>query len=74
MEIEKGIPIPKRGSILSKGKYDFLALMDVGDSILIVDNGEIKNFRSHAHRYAEMAGVKVATRKVEGGLRVWRTQ
>ncbi len=74
MEIEKGIPIPKRGSILRKGKYDFLAVMDIGDSILITDNSEIKNFRSHAHRYAEMAGVEIVTRKMADGLRVWRTK
>ena len=67
MNIEKGVPIPKafRGR---KDKWREVAdQLEVGDSIFFGIEREFHNARNMlAHR-----GIKVTTRKVEDGFRIW---
>jgi len=67
MEIEKGISIPKafRGR---ENKWDKLAnKLEVGDSLFFAVEREFHNARNMLARN----GVKITTRKVEGGFRIW---
>jgi hypothetical protein len=68
-EIEKGIEIPKeRGNKINM--YPF-AEMEVGDSFLTEVThvtGSVANF------HKQNPEKKFTTRKVEGGIRVWRIQ
>ena len=70
MKIEKGISIPKafRGR---KGKWDKLAdQLEVGDSIFFTTEREFNNARNMlANR-----GIKITTRRIEGGFRIWRVE
>ena len=74
--IEKGIPVPP--SLRGK-RYPFNE-MEIGDSILIPCGGESVNFERFRNRVtAYMSGarkenkeLKLVSRKVEGGIRVWR--
>lgn len=68
-KIERGIPIPPKGGERT-GLTATLRALDVGDSFLIANEKE----RLRALHFASRAGVKIATRKVEGGIRVWRTK
>ena len=69
LKIEKGVPIP-----LGKTKRIYpLKEMEVGDSIFIPSDGFI-NICARVNPQAKKLGIKVATRKVEGGYRVWRTE
>jgi len=67
MKIEKGISIPKafRGK---ENKWDRLAnQLEAGDSIFFAVEREFHNARNMlTHR-----GVKITTRKIEGGFRIW---
>lgn len=69
-EIEKGIPIPPK----RKGGVPGLwASMEVGDSVLL--EGASQN--QATGRFAPTAkrkGWKFITRKVDGGVRVWRVK
>lgn len=77
--VEKGIPMPRK---LMADTYPF-ATMDVGDSFLIEcapaewQRQQCK-IREYAVRWVrkspEAAQHKFSCRKVEGGVRVWRTQ
>ena len=69
--IEDGIPLPKRkGGPGSKPKYPFRQ-MDVGDSFLCRDVNQ-KTLSWAARICSKRHGMKFATRKVDGGVRVWR--
>jgi hypothetical protein len=67
IKIEKGIPIPPpRGLGISAA----LRAMDVGDSFLITG----RNQASASSALGRFAPKKFATRNVEGGVRIWRTE
>ena len=65
MEIEKDIPIPRVNS------YPYSEL-EVGDSFLIEDKS-IHNVCNMNTRASKKFGYTLVARKVEGGIRVWRT-
>jgi hypothetical protein len=67
LQIEKGIPIPQSGSRTHARKYPFDE-MEIGDSVLVEDD----RVYSAVSVYSKRNGKKYATRKVEGGIRVWR--
>jgi len=71
MKIEKGIQAPTE----TKSPTHILRQMGVGDSILITDcDPDKKNLHAGFRISAKRLGLKVAARKVEGGLRIWRTK
>jgi hypothetical protein len=61
--IERGIPLPRR----MHEKYP-LGAMKVGDSFVYPDRAA----RNGIFASAVSRGIKIATRAVDGGLRVWR--
>ena len=66
MILEKGIPIPQR----TRGKWDFLNDMGVGDSIITTTPRDFENVRSAMrHRKMRYRSVKEANR---AGWRIWR--
>jgi hypothetical protein len=75
VKIDKGLPIPDRTKETAS-KYPWRA-MEVGDSFLVAQEpGEaIHMARDRANKitqYAKRTGRTFCTRKVEGGVRVWR--
>jgi hypothetical protein len=70
-DIEKGIEMPR--SKKEKTKYPF-STMVIGDSVLF----EVDTFQCPpvkvAMNYARRNGKKFSSRKVEGGIRIWRTR
>ncbi len=63
-KIDKGIPIPKK-----PGKYQQLVSeMSKGDSVLITTTREKAGLTAAFKRF----GIKIVTRKEEGGFRIWR--
>lgn len=71
--LEDGVEVPQRTRL---GRWDFLKTMAVGQSFLIA-NSEYQNPQIEA-RKAYQAGLKthgisLVTRKVENGIRIWRT-
>lgn len=75
MEIEKNIPAPDVKPN-SKGYSDMLSIMDIGDSIMWDSPTTAKAgaIRVLACTFGKSAGKKFTTRKVDGGIRMWRTQ
>tara|TARA_R100001198_G_scaffold60418_1_gene35017 strand:- start:4393 stop:4638 length:246 start_codon:yes stop_codon:yes gene_type:complete len=69
LQIEKNIPLPpvNRGR---QSKYDFVLQMQQGDSVL----APTQHVASALVARLRTVGYKAATRKVEGGIRVWRIQ
>lgn len=70
IKIEKGIPLPPKGSVLRSRDTEFDKL-EVGDSFFEAG----KKSDQIAGAYTAMArrrGWKVAFRQVDGGVRVWR--
>lgn len=68
MEIEKGVPIPPKGT---GSLYKRLAdQMVPGDSVLFQSEGQAKGFRT----YLSTHGIHAVRRKVAGGWRVWRME
>jgi hypothetical protein len=75
MKVEKGIPLPPRNNARDgNGKYPF-ARMEVGDSFFIEADEQtaqrIQNRACNAYRYYRPK--EFATRRIEGGIRIWRT-
>lgn len=66
-EIEKGVPVAVNRA--PNARYPLKA-MAVGDSFLIPD--EDLNRSANVHASAAHVGIRVRTRTVEGGRRVWR--
>jgi len=75
-DIERDVPLPERGA-KTKAKYPF-AKMKIGDSFLVRAPGgycsalssrvgQAANYRAKAY-----PGERYTTRRVPGGLRVWR--
>ena len=48
--------------------------MGVGDSVFIKNPGDFLRAQSACHAYGYKMGKKFTTRKVDGGLRVWRIE
>jgi len=78
LKVDKGIPLPqrKRGAgkpyrKLTGGKYPWLKLQ-LGDSFLVADR-DIGSLTSQANVAGHRYDRKFETRKVDGGVRVWRT-
>ncbi|GJH00244.1 hypothetical protein [Paraburkholderia terrae] len=77
-KIEKGIPAPCTPENLRTGRkllYPF-AEMKVGDSFLVPETEDIRNradrVKSAASTYSRKHSIRLATKIVEGGVRVWR--
>jgi len=66
VEIEKGVPMPTKWK-------EVVAKMEVGDSFLI-ESGKPGGTRSIILNAAKSLGMKIMSRKVEGGVRFWRVQ
>ena len=62
--IEKGVPLPTRGS---SGIGAALKWMEIGDSV-VFPTQKING----VHKAAKVIGVKIVTRKTDIGRRVWR--
>lgn len=79
MKIEKGIQPPTESiSIKSQATATFKA-MQPGDSILITDQEDVPLWRSYASGYAGLARTRgqhwaFKSKRVEGGVRLWRTE
>lgn len=67
LAIEKGVPIPDNR--IKTGLYPALRSMDVGDSVFIA--GAKKNVATAA--FSKHRPRTFTLRKVEGGIRIWRT-
>ncbi len=72
IQIDKGVPIRaiRRGRTKELG--ELLRRMDVGDSFLLTEHP--MSDRSLAKAAAKQAGIKLTSRTVEGGIRVWRIE
>tara|TARA_R110002012_G_C11525874_1_gene599985 strand:- start:534 stop:776 length:243 start_codon:yes stop_codon:yes gene_type:complete len=72
IKIEKNIPIPKRG----KWK-ELLFAMDIGDSFLVPlvsDDTKHEAALMRSNIFNASSGVKIKSRVMDDGLRVWRTE
>lgn len=69
-EIEKGIPLPEMPKGKLSGLTAALRSMTPGDSLLVVD---CKSSRVGAI-ISQLKELKFATRKVDGGRRIWRLE
>ena len=72
MKIEKGVPMPESNNL--RGKYPF-EQMEIGDSFVIhdVQGRNVRTALSNAVAYYQnKSQQKFATRRVDGGWRVWR--
>ncbi len=69
--IEKNVPLASRRR--NDAKYPFRD-MRIGDSFFVphTDIRAIPRVRSAASEWARRMGWEFTTRKVEGGLRIWR--
>lgn len=67
MKIDKNIPMPTptRGTTL-----DVVTQLEIGDSVFFDDRVLAQNFAQAFRKF----GRKATTRKVEGGVRVWRVE
>lgn len=74
-EIEKGVPLLGKGSGTPYAKWPFRE-MEVGDSFLCpipaTDKAACGRLSSAVSWWGTRHKQKFATRKVEGGVRVWR--
>ena len=59
--IEKGVPLT--------GKVELLSSMTLGDSFVVKTKNEREAFRERAKAY----DMKIVSRKIEDGYRIWRT-
>jgi len=66
--IEKGVPLAATTHGGRDSKTGLLARMDLGDSFVVKTRQEAELFRNCARG----AGMKIASRKVDGGTRIWR--
>ena len=82
MLIEKNVPLPpvkRTGNNQKTSKWGKIASrLQVGDSILVPIKGTITpaisvTVRNRFAYHGKKLGHTYATRKVEGGVRVWRT-
>lgn len=76
IEIEKGVPMPRKGSGRPpSGTKHRMPIpfggMGVGDSVLVTDRPR-QSVASIASAFGKRWGMSFATRDAEGGVRVWR--
>lgn len=73
MSIDRNVPLPPRGRTGPQNPrwIDMVRAMKVGDSFLMPDKipNEASGYISY---WKQTTGFSFATRKVEGGVRVWR--
>ena len=70
IKIEKGIPIPQQGSQNIKWPFGEL---EVGDSF-VMKGKDKPTVASYVSYWRRKTGWGFATRRVEGGTRIWRTR
>lgn len=68
--IEKNIPLPEKKTGAKSVYADLMKRLDVGDSVLF----DTSNFNKTVGicEAARKLGMKMASRKVDKGIRVWR--
>ena len=72
LEIDDTLPAPTRGHYTRAYK---LINLQVGESVLMpADVFDPDNARFLAHQCAKRMGQRVATRRMNNGMRVWRTE
>jgi len=69
-KFDKGVPIatPTKFPRLARS----LAEMDVGDSFFVQKAKWTDGMRCAAYRYARKLKIRIVSRQVAGGMRVWR--
>ncbi len=72
VKIEKGVPLPSPRASNGRTAWSWVKRLKIGDSVLMPFNQ--KRVASAISRAAKNANVRVTTRKVEGGTRVWRIE
>ncbi len=74
-QIDKDIPIPSIKHDRTSTIYP-LKEMGIGDSFFVPDKitGKKTTVRSTVIATSKRIGIKIVTRRVEGGLRVWRIE
>ncbi len=75
--IEKDVPIPKI-NVSKRRKYPFM-LLNIGDSFFIEANGDAfkkmeATLRSSALYYQGVSPRRFAVKRVDRGIRCWRTE
>lgn len=71
MEVEQGIPIPKkRSGRPGNGFPEIIKNLNIGDSVLATRSSDKRN----CYKYALKAGIKVTTRTHKDGCRIWRIE
>jgi hypothetical protein len=73
LEVENGVEMPaaRKGPSGREEKYGFSRLQP-GQSVFIADESEAINARRAASAYGKRHGMKMTSRKVDGGFRIWR--
>lgn len=69
-KIEKNIPISAHGHNGSGHLTNLVRKMEVGDSVLVKDRKKANSLTLTLQRL----GYKSVTRKVDGGIRVWKME
>lgn len=75
-KIQKGIPLPEPPEYRGMPLRD----MEVGDSFVVglpgeqVSSVEAKPYRQAYASFAQNSGYRFRSRKVEGGIRIWRVE
>lgn len=70
-QIDKGVPVAEKASGKNRPRTNPLWSLEVGDSVVIPVKAQ-ENVASRAGRITRESGRRFVTRKVEGGVRVWR--
>lgn len=73
MQIEKGIPIYRKGQEPKVTKYPWPA-MDEGDSVFFEGETTVGNAASSARQWGKKNDKKFVVRTLDGGVRIWRTE
>lgn len=76
--IETGIPIPpiKRPCLKGKCKYPVLKELPVGGSVFLSTKDTrkaVQREQAYIGQFSKRNGLELTTRRVDGGIRVWRT-
>lgn len=77
-KIEDNVPVPAVGGWGKLNKlYDTLSALEVGQSFvwdMSETNMKMSSAQARIHERAGTLRIKVTTRKVEGGYRIWRVE
>jgi len=74
MEIETGVPVPKRTSG-RKSRWPYLDSMSVGESVLITDPASMTHqLACRLSALGKKTGKRFTQRRVADGVRVWRIE